>query len=552
TVMNPLRLINNKIIGFKGDIMQLNEYFTGTLTLIKLSLRRDRIIIPIFIIFILIVILGTVATFVNLYSDPMSRYLFYVQTQNSPSLIILLGSILDQSIGGLTAWRTGIAGPLIIGLINIFLLVRHTRSEERRGRLELLVSTSLGRQSPLTSALLTNFILDILISVLIAIGLIGFGLDETSSLVLGLSIGIFGILFTSITAIAVQLTESSNNARYLSVSLLIGFYILRMIGWDNGNVIWLSWLSPYGWVHYLSAFAGNDIWVFGLFIVSIIILTIIAYWLSSIRDVGSGVITKRTGHKNAAKTLRSSLALTWRLQRNMFIFWLTVLTLFGAINGALALTATNLISANPLFLKLIYHAGYTSPVDNYFAISLGLFAIVFSVYAILATMNLRTEESERYSDMLLTNSVSRNSWIFNNLIFGFIAPAFIMIIFSLAMALAYGYSANISYDPTKLLIATLAYLPAIWILTGLTVLLFGLKPRLTSLSWAVLGLFLIVSLLGEFSNINQNILNLSPFTQVPNILIGNSITTNLVWVFIIGIALTIIGLYSYNHRDING
>ncbi|MFY9639174.1 MAG: hypothetical protein WAK14_10275, partial [Methanobacterium sp.] len=153
---------------------------------------------------------------------------------------------------------------------------------------------------------------------------------------------------------------------------------------------------------------------------------------------------------------------------------------------------------------------------------------------------------------LLTNSVSRNSWMFNNLIFGFIAPAFIMIIFSLAMALAYGYSANISYDPTKLLIATLAYLPAIWILTGLTVLLFGLKPRLTSLSWAALGIFLIVSLLGEFSNINQNILNLSPFTQVPNILIGNSITTNLVWVFIIGIALTIIGLYSYNHRDING
>ena len=532
--------------------MQLNEYFTGTLTLIKLSLRRDRIIIPIFIIFILIVIIGTAATFVNLYSDPMSRYLFYVQTQNSPSLIILLGSILDQSLGGLTAWRTGIAGPLIIGLINIFLLVRHTRSEERRGRLELLVSTSLGRQSPLTSALLTNFILDILISILIAIGLIGFGLDATSSMVLGLSIGIFGILFSSITAIAVQLTESSNNARYLSVSLLIGFYILRMIGWDNGNVIWLSWLSPYGWVHYLSAFAGNDIWVFGLFIVSIIILTIIAYWLSSIRDVGSGIMTKRTGYKNASKTLRSSLALTWRLQRTMFIFWLTVLTLFGAINGALALTATNLISANPQFLKLIYHAGYTSPVDNYFAISLGLFAIVFAVYAILATMNLRTEESKRYSDMLLTNSVSRNSWIFNNLIFGFIAPAFIMIIFSLAMALAYGYSANISYDPTKLLMATLAYLPAIWILTGLTVLLFGLKPRLTSLSWAALGLFLIVSLLGEFSNINQNILNLSPFTQVPNILIGNSITTNLVWVFIIGIALTIIGLYSYNHRDING
>ena len=65
------------------------------------------------------------------------------------------------------------------------------------------------------------------------------------------------------------------------------------------------------------------------------------------------------------------------------------------------MTATNLISANPQFVKLIYHAGYSSPVDSYFAISLGLFGVVFAVYAILATMTLRAEESERYSDMLI-------------------------------------------------------------------------------------------------------------------------------------------------------
>ena len=532
--------------------MQVNEYFSGTLSLIKLSLRRDRIMIPIFIIFVLLVILGIAYTFVSLYPDTTSRHLLYLQTQSSPSLIILLGNILDQSIGGLTAWRTGVAGPLIIGLINIFLLVRHTRSEERKGRLELLESTSVGRQSPLTSALLTNLVLDALLSILIALGLIGFGLDTTSSLVLGLSFGIFGLLFSSITAIAVQLTESSNDARYLSAGLLIGFYILRIIGWDNGDYTWLSWLTPYGWVHYIHAFAGNEISVFGLFILSTVILTIIAYWLSSVRDVGSAIITQRSGPANASKTLKNSLALAWRLQRNMFIFWLVILTLFGAINGALATTATNLITANPAFAKLILHTGYSSLVDSYFAISLGLFGVAFAVYAILAMMTLRTEESKRYSDMLLTNAVSRNSWAFSNLLFGFLGPAIIIIIFSSAMALAYVYSANISYDPTKLLTATIVYLPAIWILTGLTTFLFGLKPRLASLSWAALGLFLIIDLLAGFSNINQNILNLSPFTQVPNILIGNTIDANLGWILIIAIGLTIIGVYTYNNRDING
>ena len=47
--------------------------------------------------------------------------------------------------------------------------------------------------------------------------------------------------------------------------------------------------------------------------------------------------------------------------------------------------------------------------------------------------------------------------------------------------------------------ATLAYLPAVWMLTGITMLLFNLIPRLTSLSWAALGLFVIVDLLGDFS-----------------------------------------------------
>ncbi|HTX61728.1 MAG TPA: hypothetical protein VMC48_05415, partial [Methanobacterium sp.] len=501
--------------------MQLDKYFSGTSTLIKLSLRRDRVMMPIFVIFILLVVLGIAATFANLYSDPIVRHALFIQTQNSPSLVILLGSILDDSIGGLTAWRAGIAGCLIIGLINIFFMVRHTRSEERRGRLELLDSTSVGRQSALTSALLTNLVLDMVISVLLALGLIGFGLDATSSLVFGLSIGLFGLLFSSITAVAVQLTESSNDARYLTVGLLIGFYILRIVGWDNGDVTWLSWLSPYGWVHYVGAFAGNNVWIFGLFLVFTIILTFLAYWLSSIRDVGSGIITPRTGPAKASKTLKSSLVLVWRLQRNMLLFWLFIITLFGALNGALSKTATDLISANPQFLKLLLHAGYSSPVDSYFAISLGLFAIAFAVYAILATMTLRSQESERYSDLLLTNSVSRNSWVASNLIFGFLGPALIAIIFAVAMALTYGYSANLSYDPTKLLQATLVYLPAIWILTGLTMLFFGLKPRLASLSWAALGLFLIVNILGEFSNVNQNILNLSPFTQVPNILMGN-------------------------------
>ena len=531
----------------------IKDSFSGTLAMVKLALRRDRIILPVFLMFMVLLLVGIAASFSNLYSETTVRYLLYLQIQNNPSFVALLGSVLDPSIGGLTAWRAGIPSTIIIGLINIFLVVRHTRSEERKGRLELLYSAAVGRQAALTSALIITFGVNIIISLLIALGLIALGLEAISSLFLAFSIGIFGCLLSSITAVAVQLTESSGDARYLTVGLLVGFFVLRILGWDNGNITWISWLSPFGWVHSIRAFAGNDLWVFGIFLIFIVGLTITAYWLSSIRDVGSGIITQRPGPARASKSLSSALALTWRLQRGMLIFWVVIFALMGIMMGYTAQSVTDLISANPQFLQLLSQLSNGGPADSYFALVLAFLGEVFAVYAILATSKLRSEESQKYSEMLLTNSVSRSQWAISNLIFAILGPAMVIIIFSLALGLTYGTgSGNLSNDLPRILVASLAYLPAVWILTGITMLLFGLIPRLTALSWLALGLFVVVDLVGEFFNFDQWILNLSPFTHVPNLFAGDTVSTSLVWLFVLAVALMFVGLLGFKRRDING
>jgi polyether ionophore transport system permease protein len=531
----------------------LTDSFAGSGAMIKLALKRDRIIIPLFILFMIFLIVGIAAGFVNLYSDLVVRQAFYLQMQNNPSIVSFLGSVLDSSIGGLTAWRTGIPGPFIIGLISIFLMIRHTRSEERKGRLELVGSVAVGRLAALTSALAIAFGVNIIITVLIALGLIGLGLESASSLVLAASFGIFGCLFSSIAAVTVQLTESSGYARYLCVGILVAFFVLRILGWDDGSASWLSWLSPFGWVHYIRAFAGNDLWVFGLFLIFIVGLIIIAYWFSSIRDVGSGIITQRPGPASASKTLKSSLALTWRLQRGMLIFWIVIFALMGIMMGYTAQTVTDLISSNPQFLQLLSHLSKGGPADSYFALILTSFGEVYAVYAILAASRLRSEESQKRSEILLTNSVSRSQWMVSNLIFAVLGPALVMITFSLALGLTYGSnSGHLTNDLLRILAASLMYLPAVWMITGITMLLFGLLPRLTALSWAVLGLFVFVDLLGEFFDISQWIMNLSPFTQVPKLFAGDTVGTSLGWLFVLAVALMFIGLLGYRHRDING
>ncbi|MEN6329519.1 MAG: hypothetical protein ABFC91_04440, partial [Methanobacteriaceae archaeon] len=138
--------------------------FAGTLAMIRLMLRRDKIIIPLFVIFVVLFVLFVATSFINLYSDDALRMAFYLQMQSNPTVVALLGKVLDPSIGGLTAWRIGFGISLIIGLINLFLMVRHTRSEERKGRLEMIDSAPVGKQATLSAALLTTFGVNLLIA----------------------------------------------------------------------------------------------------------------------------------------------------------------------------------------------------------------------------------------------------------------------------------------------------------------------------------------------------------------------------------------------------
>ncbi|MCV2490050.1 hypothetical protein OF117_11825 [Geodermatophilus sp. YIM 151500] len=64
--------------------------------------------------------------------------------------------------------------------------------------------------------------------------------------------------------------------------------------------------------------------------------------------------------------------------------------------------------------------------------------------------------------------------------------------------------------------AAVAYVPAIWVVTGLAVALFGLLPRLaTALAWTAVGLLLLVTMFAESFDWPAWIGDLSPIAWVP-------------------------------------
>ena len=105
----------------------------------------------------------------------------------------------------------------------------------------------------------------------------------------------------------------------------------------------------------------------------------------------------------------------------------------------MAQTVTDIITTNPQFVNLILQLGGNAGlVDSYFTMVLAFLGEVFAVYAILATLKLHSQESKKYSEMVLTSSVSRSQWAASNLIFAVLTPALVLIIFALSMGLSYG------------------------------------------------------------------------------------------------------------------
>jgi len=123
--------------------------------------------------------------------------------------------------------------------------------------------------------------------------------------------------------------------------------------------------------------------------------------------------------------------------------------------------------------------------------------------------------------------------------------------FSLPAGLTYGLSiGNVGSELPRVLVATMAYLPAIWVIAGIAVALYGLVPKFTFVSWGALLGIILLELLGNILQVNQSILNISPFTHVPKVLISGASLTPLISLVVVALALTIAGLLGFQYRNI--
>lgn len=524
----------------------------GTGTLVRTWLRRDRIMIPVWVYALLAYLAATAKGFKDLYDTEAARQSFATSINGNGATRALYGLVQNpHSVGGLVGWRVGIVGSAMVAVMNILLVTRHTRAEEETGRLELVGAAVVGRHALLTAGLIVAVVADTVLALLGALTLIAFGMPATGSIAIGLGWASAGLVFAAVAGITAQLTESSRSANGIAFAVL-GLAFLERAMADAASGSSLSWISPVAWSGALHPYAGERWAVLLLPLALTAVLLPVGYRINGTRDFGAGLLPARPGPANAPASLRNPLALAWRLQRGVLLGWGAGLAVYGLAIGSIASGIGDLVKGSSGTTTYITKlGGRHGLVDAFLATTMSMMALFVSAYAIQSVLRLRAEESASRHEVVLATPVTRLRWALSHLVISVAGSTVLLAVVGLCAGVLHGIrTGDLGGQLPRVLGAALAQLPAVWVVAAIAVALFGLVPQATAAAWGVLGGFILVGQLGPVLKFPQWVVDLAPFTHIPKLPGGAFSLTPLLWLTFTTVALGAIGLVGLRRRDL--
>ena len=521
---------------------------TGFATMLRFSLRRERVRFPVYVLVLAALIASTVAQSEQLYPNAASRADYVATVEGNPGLIAMVGPPYEvTSVGGDTAWQWGAFGAVVAALMSMFIVGRLTRGEEQSGRSELVRASVVGRAAPLAAALAVAVVAQVLMGVATALVMVAADTPAAGAIALGASLAGVGVLFAGVAAVAVQVSQGTSGAYGLVGAVLGASFALRAAG-DVGDGT-LSWLSPIGWGQAMRPYADERWWPLLLLLGSAVLMSWAAFALLARRDDGAGLLVPRPGPPHAAPWLARPAGLALRLQRGALLGWAIGLFFGGLSIGLTAQDADSILGDSKEVDELFAQAA-GSLVDNYLAVSLLSMALIGTGFALAAVLKMRSEETAGRLEPLLATALARPRWAL-----GYVAVAAGGTIVILA---ASGLGAGIADAATSddlarvplLVGSSVAIAPAVWVLIGLAVALFGLLPRAVAAVWGALAACYLAAFLGPLLGLPDWVMDLSPFTHVPLLPAAELDWVSLLALTAIAAALVAVGLVGFRRRNV--
>ncbi|MFC7402079.1 ABC transporter permease [Citricoccus sp. GCM10030269] len=538
---------------------QNNSAFAGTGRLIRSMLRADRLRLPIwlaaivgFIAYVAVVVpavLGDVAIGERgaIMAEPaaammagpgygIERYTLEVMMANE-----MLGMF-----------------AVAVAIMSLGLIVRHTRNEEETGRAELVRAAPVGRHAQLTAAVVVLVVANLLLGAGTAVALMGAGAEPILDCwAFGAALTGVGLAFGGIAATTAQLTSRARTASGMAGAVLGATYVLRAVGdaQERGGSV-LSWLSPIGWAQQMRIFVDLR-WEPLLLLAAVAVVGLaLGFALSARRDVGAGLLPEKRGRAAATSFGRTLLGLTWRMERGRLIWWSVALLIFALLTGSLAGPLADMIQENPQMLAALgADAADSDAVGNLVVATMGLFlkffAMAVAVYAAMSTRQLRSDESNHRTEIVLSSAASRYRWLGIPMLVTAAASVLLLAVSGLGL----GLSASAEAGPEavgEFVLAALAYVPLILCWVAAAMLLYGLGWN-SGLLWALLGASFVVGMYGTMVGLPDEIVDAEPFSMIEPIALVRGDDADwapLIGATVVAVILAAGALVSFRRRDL--
>ncbi|MFE3458437.1 ABC transporter permease [Nocardiopsis aegyptia] len=519
---------------------------TGTGPLARLLLRRDRVMLAVWVLLSWSVAAARAGgTYESMYPTAEALRARYDQVMvEVPMYLLFQGPAYGTDVNALLVQESFGAATLIAALGAVILVVRHTRTDEQAGRRELVGSAAVGRHAPTAAALAVVGAGGALLAVLTSATMLASAMPAAGSLVFGLVVGSAVWVSAAMAAVAAQLTTSPRAAVTGAFALFVALHFVRGVSDLGGpGLAWLGWLTPNGWLQRTQPFAANHWWPFLLVAALVVVLVRVAFVLSERRDLGSGLWASRPGRGTAPRGLGGPFGLAWRLHRAMVLVWI-VGTAAVCLPTALAGSAgMEQYASGEQMAAWAAAMGSTEPADVLFVYIAFTTVFPISLYAIQIVLRIRSEEADGLAALLLSTPVGRVRWAAGHLVPALAVPVVLLFV----VGLCFGAGSD---EPAAMLATVLRLVPAVWVMVGIAMAACGLAGRAAPVvAYGALVLALTVEF-GQHLGWPEWIFRaLSPFAHVLPFF-GTPGAATLAALTALAAALCAVGLAGLRRRDL--
>lgn len=525
--------------------------FAGTMRLLRLALRRDRVRIAVWAASIAGVVGASAASIYGLYGTVQQRMEYVQTTLGNAAMIIQSGpgyGLDHPTTGAIFMNETAIWSIILVAVFGILMTTRHTRLEEETARSELVRSAPVGRYAGAAAGLLAVLVAQLIVAATVTLTVIGFGYGPAGAIAFGASLVAAGIAFAAIALVTAQVAVSSRAANGLGLATLGVAFVVRAYG--DVTTPWVSWLSPIHWAQAIRAYAGERWLVLALPAALTAAMLLAAASLAEHRDFGGGLLTQHPGRAEATPTRYPLLALAIRLHRGAIVGWSVGIASGAFFLGVVADQVEQMAANNPAMNDVLTQIGTGSITDTFLATGLLIVGLLAAGFAISAALRMHTEEAAGRVDPLLATPVGRMRWAASHLVVAMGALVALMTVGGIANGLG---AALVLDDGSKVLTmlgAALTMTSGVAVLGAIAFLLCAAAPRLALSAWVPLMVAMVASMLGRVLDLPGWMLDLSPYQHVPALPAAQFDVVPVILLCLVAVGLVGAGLMILPHRDV--